>query len=314
MTLRTSNLYLTWQPIVMFSVLIWGRGQEGEAAQVSSLELNSVLKPTDSISLLSGNRIFAAGFIPAGTGAYAFGIWYAAIPDSTVVWLANRDHVVDRNSSLALTQKGNMVLSTSDGTVVWATNTSDKGVNKAVLQENGSLVLLESSGGSPVWQSFDHPTDTLLPMQRFLRDIALVSNKSENTYASGNYKLSFNINNQLSLAYTGEAVAAPDKYWVDVDSVDQSQQYGVIGDGGDLIIANASMNTTGGIVISDGINFMTSDFGEDHLKRLTLGSDGNLSLLLVSEFLQMDYRLEGNSTTVQNLWYVRTQCSLCRQT
>ena len=118
-------------------------------AQVSSvLELNSILKPGDSISLLSGNHIFAAGFKPAGApGAYAFGIWYAAIPDnnSTVVWLANRDRLVDTNSSMALTQEGNMVISTSDVTIVWATNTSDKGVKKAVLQENGSLALLSAS-------------------------------------------------------------------------------------------------------------------------------------------------------------------------
>ena len=249
-----------------------------KAAEIYSLELNSVLKPGDSISLLSGNHIFAAGFKPTDApGAYAFGIWYAAIPDnSTVVWLANRDHLVDTNSSMALTQ-GNMVISTSDVTIVWATNTSDKGVKKAVLQENGSLALLSaSSGGSSVWQSFDHPTDTLLPMQRFLRDVALVSKKSVNSHSSGDYKLSFNRDNRLSLTYTGEAVAAPAEYWVDLDSMDQSQQYAVTGGGGELIIANASMNTTGGIIISDGIVFMPSNFGEANLRKLTLGGDGNL--------------------------------------
>ena len=247
----------------MLSVLIWSHQLKLKAAEIYSLELNSVLKPGDSISLLSRNHIFAAGFKPAGApGAYAFGIWYAAITDnSTVVWLANRDRLVDTNSSMALTQEGNMVLSTSDVTIVWATNTSDKGVKKAVLQENGSLALLSASrGGSSVWQSFDHPTDTLLPMQRFLRDVALVSKKSENTYSSGDYKLSFNRDNRLSLTYTGEAVAAPPaEYWVDLDSMDQSQQYAVTGGGGELIIANAGMNTTGGIIISDGITFMSSD-------------------------------------------------------
>lgn len=279
MSSRTRKLSFIRQYIVILCVLIWSQGLKGEAAQVSSLKLNSVIKPADSISLLSGNGVFAAGFRSSGEpGAYAFGIWYAAIPDSTVVWLANRDRLVDRNSSLALTQKGNMVLSTSDGTVVWASNTSDKGVNKAVLQENGSLVLLASSSGSPVWQSFDHATDTLLPMQRFLRGISLVSNKSVNAYSSGNYKLSFNSDNRISLTYTGEAVTAPEEYWVDLDSMDQSQQYGVSGGGGELLIANAGMNTTGGFVISDGINFMASDFGEGPLRRLTLGSDGNLRI------------------------------------
>ena len=108
MTERSSKaLYLTWKFIVliMLSVLIWSHQLKVKAAEIYSLELNSVLKPGDSISLLSGNHIFAAGFKPTGApGAYAFGIWYDAIPDnSTVVWLANRDRLVDTNSSMALT-------------------------------------------------------------------------------------------------------------------------------------------------------------------------------------------------------------------
>ena len=104
----------------------------------------------------------------------------------------------------------------------------------------------------------------------------MVSKKSVNSHSSGDYKLSFNRDNRLSLTYTGEAVAAPTEYWVDLDSMDQSQQYAVTGGGGELIIANAGMNTTGGIIISDGIVFMPSDFREANMRRLTLGGDGNL--------------------------------------
>lgn len=267
---------LTWRFVILLSVLIWSRGfLKGDAAQVFSLQLNSIVKPTDSFSLLSGNGTFAAGFIHAGTGAYAFGIWYAVIPNYTVVWIANRDRLVDRNSSLVLTQNGNLVLSNSKGNVVWATNTSGNGVDKAVLQENGTLALLASSG-EPVWESYRSLTDTFLPMQQFQKEIPLVSNKNESTYSSGNYKLSFNSDNRLSLTYTGETVTSSNEYWVDLNSTDAALQYELTGGGGDLIVVSGGLSTTGVIFISDGLNFMTSDSGEGHLRRLTLGSDGNL--------------------------------------
>lgn len=264
---------------------------KGDAAQVFSLELNSVVKPADSFTLLSGNLTFAAGFIHAGAGAYSFGIWYAAIPNNTVVWIANRDRLVDGNSSLALAPSGNMVLSTSDGTVVWATNTSAKGVEKAVLQENGTLALLESSG-EPVWQSYGYPMDTFLPMQQFQKEISLVSNKNDSTYTSGNYKLSFNSDNRLSLIYTGETVTSSNEYWVDLNSTDAALQYEVSGGGGDLIVASGGLSTTGNIIISDGLNFMASDFGEGPLRRLTLGSDGNLRV----------YSWDQNSSSWNTVW------------
>eukprot|EP01018_Ginkgo_biloba_P012980 Gb_23772 [translate_table: standard] len=246
----------------------------GEAGEVSSLGLNSVMKPTQSTTLVSPNRTFAAGFISIGNQAYAFGIWYATIPDRTVTWLANRDHAVDQNSSLILTKNGDMVISRSNGTVIWATNTSDSQVKQAVLLENGNLVL-NGSIGEPVWQSFDYPTDTLLPQQTFKDKIPLVSRKNEHTYSSGVYTLSFNKDNRLSLFYGGLGVAVPEQYWVDLDSLDQTQ-YAMTGGGAGLIISSAGINTTGGIIISDGIDFMTSDFGEGHLRRLTLDADGNL--------------------------------------
>jgi hypothetical protein len=81
----------------------------------------------------------------------------------------------------------------------------------------------------------------------------------------------------------------------------QSQQYVVIGGGGNLIISNAGMNTTGGIVISDGINFMTFDFGEAHLRRLTLGSDGNLRV----------YSWSQNSSKWTIIWReIQQQCKI----
>ncbi|WP_030515084.1 LysM peptidoglycan-binding domain-containing protein [Nocardia sp. NRRL WC-3656] len=62
--------------------------------------------------------------------------------------------------TLTLQNDGNLVLSEPDGTVVWATMTHERSVERAVLQEDGNFVLYSGSG--PVWatdtngQAADH--------------------------------------------------------------------------------------------------------------------------------------------------------------
>eukprot|EP01018_Ginkgo_biloba_P012990 Gb_37088 [translate_table: standard] len=191
-------------PVLIWSIFL---GEAAEQNISSVLELNSVATPAKSKILVSPKGTFAYGFLSIGAQAYVLGIWYATIPNYTVTWLANRDHPVDGNSALTLAENGSMTLSYSNGTLVWATNTSDLRVKEAILLENG--------------------------------------------------------------------VAVPEQYWVDLDSLDQTQ-YVMTGGGAGLIISSAGINTTGGIIISDGLSFMTSDFGEGHLRRLTLDADGNL--------------------------------------
>eukprot|EP01018_Ginkgo_biloba_P012988 Gb_37087 [translate_table: standard] len=182
----------------------------GEAGEVSSLGLNSVMKPTQSTTLVSPNRTFAAGFISIGNQAYAFGIWYATIPDRTVTWLANRDHAVDQNSSLILTKNGDMVITRSNGTVIWATNTSDSQVKQALLLENANVQKQNPS------------------------------RKNEHTYSSGVYTLSFNKDNRLSLFYGGLGVAVPERYWVDLDSLNQTEY--VMTGGGEYVYVSVSVS------------------------------------------------------------------------
>lgn len=59
--------------------------------------------------------------------------------------------------------RGNLVLSDQD-TAVWASNTSGAGVETAIMSESGNFILC-SANLSVVWQSFSHPSDTLLPGQ-----------------------------------------------------------------------------------------------------------------------------------------------------
>ena len=79
-----------------------------------------------------------------------------------VVWSANRNIPVQANATVQLTQGGDLILREVDGTVVWSTNTPGKSVVGLNLTETGNLVLFDSNDAS-VWQSFDHPTDNLVP-------------------------------------------------------------------------------------------------------------------------------------------------------
>ncbi|KAH9778978.1 EP1-like glycoprotein 3 [Citrus sinensis] len=80
------------------------------------------------------------------------------------VWEANRGKPVRENATFSLGTDGNLVLAEADGTVVWQTNTANKGVVGFKLLSNGNMVLYDSKGKF-IWQSFDYPTDTLLAGQ-----------------------------------------------------------------------------------------------------------------------------------------------------
>lgn len=110
----------------------------------------------------SSSGEFAFGFHRIADGRYLAGIVFDKIPERTLAWSANRDDPAQANSTIVLKPTGEFVLiyannsqvSISDGTVG----------SSALMSDDGNLMLLDSSS-NPVWQSFDHPTDTLLPGQ-----------------------------------------------------------------------------------------------------------------------------------------------------
>ena len=127
----------------------------------------------DGQSLISKENNFALGFFSPSNSSHRYlGIWYVKVKKQTVVWVANRnDPINDSSGVLSINQFGNLVLHDSSNRLVWSTNMSVKGTTTtssvAQLQDSGNLVLVQDNNQNVLlWQSFDYPTDTLLPKMK----------------------------------------------------------------------------------------------------------------------------------------------------
>ena len=128
--------------------------------------------------LISKNGVFALGFFsPVGSNESMYaGIWFHGIPEHnrTIVWVANRDNPAKSTAAspakLAITHNQGLVLSDTEGRrTLWTTAaniTAGVGVAVAVPLNSGSFVLRSANGTVLLWQSFDHPTPTMLPTMK----------------------------------------------------------------------------------------------------------------------------------------------------
>lgn len=140
-----------------------------------------------------GSANFQLVFFNTTPNAYALGIRmgnHNYAETMRFVWAANRNHPVRDNATLTFSADGNLLLADADGTHVWSTNTSNKGVAGIQLLNDGNLVLHDRNNRT-LWQSFDCPTDTLLVGQSLDmgRVRKLVSRLSDKDGREGPYTL-----------------------------------------------------------------------------------------------------------------------------
>lgn len=138
-------------------------------------------------TMVSAGGVFALGFFNPGNSTakrYYLGVWYHSIPQRTVVWVANREKpLTDDAGVLTLSGDGNIAVLDGKARVLWSSNATDVPSDAAaVLMDSGNLVLMagkrqNSSRSGILWQSFDHPTDTLLPTMK----LSLSPNRGINT-------------------------------------------------------------------------------------------------------------------------------------
>nr|XP_029122481.1 receptor-like serine/threonine-protein kinase SD1-8 [Elaeis guineensis] len=149
----------------------------------------------DGQSLISSGGTFELGFISPGDSNNRYlGIRYKGTPVKTVVWVANRISPLNGSTGvLNLTGDGNLVLLNSTGYIIWSTGTTNAINPVAQLQDSGNLVLIERTTKKLLWQSFDHPGNTLLPGMKLGWDLRtnlnryLTSWKSSSDPSPGDY-------------------------------------------------------------------------------------------------------------------------------
>lgn len=143
------------------------------SAARSAISAHEVL--TGSEKLVSRNGKFALGFFQQGSeysqqtpSHWYLGIWFDKIPKLTPLWVANRESPIINLEMLELTisDDGNLViLNQATKLTIWSTHANITAKNTTVvLLDNGNLILGDPSNSSDImWQSFDYPTDGLLP-------------------------------------------------------------------------------------------------------------------------------------------------------
>ncbi|KAI5324010.1 hypothetical protein L3X38_033083 [Prunus dulcis] len=206
--------------IVAFLLSVFSLGGEG-ARQNNSTQL---ISPGSSLSPISSRSSwpspsghFAFGFYKEGAG-FAIGIWLVGTDKQTIVWTANRDDLpVTLNAMLQLTSDGKLVLSDGERQenliVTTGTNSpTDSAASSAFMLDSGNFVLYNERGDF-IWESFNHPTDTLLGGQILPVGGSLFSSLSENDHSTGRFHLNMQPDGNLVLYSGNSDNSSADAYW-----------------------------------------------------------------------------------------------------
>ncbi|CAI0467960.1 unnamed protein product [Linum tenue] len=178
------------QPILLLLQLITFITLPFSSSSTDTISINQSL--ADGQMLVSSGERHTLGFFSPGNSTNRYlGIWFTKLPDQIVVWVANRDNPInDTSGLLSIDPQGGMLLhSKSTAALFWSTNVSVLGTPLARLLDEGNFVLLQQDGADEtvLWQSFDYPTDTVLPnmVRKTGPDHAVRSWKSSNDPATG---------------------------------------------------------------------------------------------------------------------------------
>ncbi|GJT89268.1 G-type lectin S-receptor-like serine/threonine-protein kinase SD2-5 [Tanacetum coccineum] len=156
----------------------------------------------NGIFLVSNTSSFGFGF-DTNSDVTSFSLVVIHMSTSRIIWSANRGMPIGNSDRFTFGDDGNASLQRS-GTVVWSTNTAKSGVSAMELLDSGNLVLVKDDG-SIVWQSFSHPTNTIMPNQDFIKGMKLVSN------VKNNLTFSLDIKSEDSILYA--EYKNPQPYW-----------------------------------------------------------------------------------------------------
>ncbi|XP_041003545.1 G-type lectin S-receptor-like serine/threonine-protein kinase CES101 [Juglans microcarpa x Juglans regia] len=214
-------------PEFLFILSWWCFGGE----QLSHAQTNSTLKPGEALrypdQLVSADGRFRLGFFsfssPEVSDVGYLGIWYSDDIYNTKLWVANRDRPISvRTGNLTMEADGQLRINLNNGGSPIPLNSKQTAPNSsATLDNSGNFIVKElNPDGSTkrvLWESFDYPTDTLLPGMKLGidhkagKEWKLTSWLSEQVAAPGGFSLEWspvNGTGQLVMRHRGNM------YWL----------------------------------------------------------------------------------------------------
>ncbi|XP_068339213.1 G-type lectin S-receptor-like serine/threonine-protein kinase LECRK3, partial [Pyrus communis] len=173
------------------------------AQTYNNISLGSSLTALDdySSSWPSPSGEFAFGFQQLGADGFLLAIWFNKIQERTIVWSANAGSLVPQGSQVELTNDGQFMLKDKTGKQIYfAGSWGITGVAYAAMLDTGNFVLANKSS-KYLWESFEEPTNTLLPTQTLKRNSKLCASYTASNYTPGRFRFALKSDGGL-LLYT----------------------------------------------------------------------------------------------------------------
>ncbi|PPR80968.1 hypothetical protein GOBAR_AA39745 [Gossypium barbadense] len=158
----------------------------------------------DGAFLFSRNGTFKASIYnpEAQTNFY---LCIIHVESNTIIWSANRGSPISSSGKMDLTVNG-ISIADPDGNPKWSTPQLRTTIYALLLTEMGNLVLLDKFNGS-LWESFYHPTDTIVIGQQLPVGAKLSNAVSESNLSTGDYRFMVSASDAL-LQWHGQT------YWI----------------------------------------------------------------------------------------------------
>ncbi|XP_030929254.1 G-type lectin S-receptor-like serine/threonine-protein kinase LECRK3 [Quercus lobata] len=277
-----------------------GRAQAKESNPITMG--SSIFPTTHPTSWLSPASLFAFGFYQQGSG-FSVGIWLVGIDNKTVVWTANRDDPpVTSKAKLEFTKDGKLLLITEQGQKHLIDSNTTNLVSHAAMLDSGNFVLYNKDSKF-IWQSFDHPTDTILGDQALFTGGQLLSSLSESDHSTGRFHLVMQSDGNLVSYPANSGDAVPDAYWsTDTYSGNGFNIHLYLNASGSLILVNESNLET--VKPTYLYLYPTSTSSINTIYRATLDADGIFRLYCHTYDERRNYR-------VSRLWSaLNSQCEV----
>ncbi|CAL2262853.1 unnamed protein product [Prunus armeniaca] len=184
-----------------FLLLLLHRPFPTTAQTNKNIPLGSSLTADNSSFWASPSGEFAFGFQEIGRNGFLLAIWFNKIPERTIVWSANGNNLVAKGSKVELTADGQFRLNdAASGNQIWVADSAGTGVSYAAMLDTGNFVLANRSSIN-LWESFDQPTDTILPLQTLNQTSTLFARYTATNYSKGRFRFALQPDGDL-LLYT----------------------------------------------------------------------------------------------------------------